>query len=239
MPATVSSEPSAPAPAPGQRRYRGVRRRRWGRWVSEIRLPNSRQRIWLGSFDTPEKAARAFDAALVCLRGPGGGADGRLNFPASPPAVARTSDPLEVCAAAVWHANRAAAAAPPARANDDDATAMERAPAAASHANQQAAAVAPVAAATTADPTEAAHDGGVPVERLAGPAPLELSAERFDWSQLVANPPPLYSPTVTGSHAYLLPISSLAAAAAPPDDDMDENDDLWSFDAGGSSWPRH
>ncbi|CAL5044034.1 unnamed protein product [Urochloa decumbens] len=207
--------------APGQKRYRGVRRRRWGMWVSEIRLPNSRQRIWLGSFDTPEKAARAFDAALVCLRGLGGGSDGRLNFPASPPAVAGTSDRLEVCTAASWHANRAA---------------MERVPAAAA---------APEDTTTTADTVTPAHDGGGVPAPPAGsvaavPAPLELSGERLDWSELVADPPPLYSPTVTGSHEYLLPISS---AAAPPDD-MDENDGrpccpgLWSFDAAGS-WPRH
>ncbi|OEL15938.1 hypothetical protein BAE44_0023043 [Dichanthelium oligosanthes] len=75
-------------PPSGEMKYKGVRRRRWGRWVSEIRLPNSRKRIWLGSYGTPEKAARAFDAAYVCLRGPGG-ADG-LNFPGSPPAVSPT-----------------------------------------------------------------------------------------------------------------------------------------------------
>ncbi|KAL5559583.1 hypothetical protein UlMin_035794 [Ulmus minor] len=58
-------------------KYRGVRKRKWGKWVSEIRLPNSRERIWLGSYDSPEKAARAFDAALFCLRGP----DAKFNFP--------------------------------------------------------------------------------------------------------------------------------------------------------------
>jgi len=60
--------------------YRGVRKRKWGKWVSEIRLPNSRERIWLGSFDTQEKAARAFDAALYCLRGP----HASFNFPNTP-----------------------------------------------------------------------------------------------------------------------------------------------------------
>ncbi|KAG6525990.1 ethylene-responsive transcription factor ERF017-like [Zingiber officinale] len=52
-----------------RRRYRRVRRRKWGRWVSEIRRPNSRARIWLESYDAPEKAARAFDAGSACLRG--------------------------------------------------------------------------------------------------------------------------------------------------------------------------
>jgi len=60
--------------------YKGVRKRKWGKWVSEIRLPNSRERIWLGSYDTQEKAARAFDAALYCLRGP----HVSFNFPNTP-----------------------------------------------------------------------------------------------------------------------------------------------------------
>ncbi|RDY10148.1 Ethylene-responsive transcription factor ERF017, partial [Mucuna pruriens] len=60
--------------------YKGVRKRKWGKWVSEIRLPNSRERIWLGSYDTQEKAARAFDAALYCLRGK----TATFNFPDTP-----------------------------------------------------------------------------------------------------------------------------------------------------------
>lgn len=64
----------------GDTKYRGVRRRKWGKWVAEIRLPNSRDRIWLGSYDSPEKAARAFDAALFCLRGP----HAKFNFPDQP-----------------------------------------------------------------------------------------------------------------------------------------------------------
>ncbi|KAL3535499.1 hypothetical protein ACH5RR_003960 [Cinchona calisaya] len=64
-------------------KYKGVRKRKWGKYVSEIRLPNSRERIWLGSYDTAEKAARAFDAALFCLRGN----SAKFNFPDNPPEI--------------------------------------------------------------------------------------------------------------------------------------------------------
>jgi len=46
-------------------------------------MPNSSGRIWLGSYDTPEKAARAYDFAVYCLRGP----KAKFNFPHSPPEI--------------------------------------------------------------------------------------------------------------------------------------------------------
>lgn len=67
-----------------EKKYKGVRRRKWGKWVSEIRVPGSTQRLWLGSYSTPEAAAMAHDTAVVLLR-PSSSSFNTLNFPNEAP----------------------------------------------------------------------------------------------------------------------------------------------------------
>ncbi|KAL8136885.1 hypothetical protein V2J09_002886 [Rumex salicifolius] len=59
------------------RKFRGVRQRAWGSWVSEIRHPLLKKRVWLGTFDTAEEAARVYDQATVILSG----RTAKTNFP--------------------------------------------------------------------------------------------------------------------------------------------------------------
>jgi hypothetical protein len=106
--ATATATAAARHGGANKRTYKGVRMRSWGSWVSEVRAPGQKTRIWLGSHSTAEAAARAYDAALLCLRGSAAAPD--LNFPPRRP-LADGLHPLPPAAMSPKAIQRVAAAA--------------------------------------------------------------------------------------------------------------------------------
>ncbi|KVH89140.1 ethylene-responsive transcription factor ESR1-like [Cynara cardunculus var. scolymus] len=75
-PAAITTTPTMKVVKPATRKFVGVRQRPSGRWVAEIKDSSQKVRLWLGTYDSPEEAARAYDEAARALRGE----NARTNF---------------------------------------------------------------------------------------------------------------------------------------------------------------